>query len=101
MLITTLRSSSLTAENGSGDQLVTYRIDGIDKGTSRYVLFWEVVPVGAGDQDYNDLVVEAAFAGNGGPTAVPLPPAVFGGMALMGAMALKRYFGKRRAAQAV
>lgn len=97
---TSLRSSSLAAENSSGDQLVTYRIDGIDKGTSRYVLFWEDVPVGQGDQDYNDLVVEAAFAGNGGPTAVPLPPAVFGGAALMGAIALKKYLNKRRAAVA-
>ena len=37
---TNLRSSSLNTENAFGDQLVTYRIDGLEKGSSRYLLFW-------------------------------------------------------------
>ncbi|QOV87324.1 hypothetical protein [Humisphaera borealis] len=96
---TNLRSSSLTTENPFGDQLVTYQIDGLGKGPSRYLLFWEDAPIGNSDQDYNDLIVEASFAGNGGPTAVPLPPAVWGGLIVLGGMAGAMYHKKRKQLQ--
>lgn len=49
--------TSLAADNGGQDHLVTFFISG---GTSRgaYVLAWEDLPFCKADRDYNDLVVE-------------------------------------------
>jgi hypothetical protein len=83
---TQLRSSSLASENASGDQLVTYKINGLGDGKSHYMLFWEDTPVSRSDRDYNDLVVSATVDGRGGPIAVPLPPSAYlGGAMLVGA----------------
>src|SRR4051794_22596079 len=93
---THLRSSSLSSENTTGDQLITYKVNGLGDGKSHYLLFWEDVPVGSSDHDYNDLVVSAAFAGRGGPVAVPLPPAALTGAAVMAGMGLLMYCKRRR-----
>lgn len=93
---TSLRSSSLDTENPFGDQLITYRIDGLEGGRPKYLLFWEDAPIGNSDRDYNDLVVEASFAGNGGPTAVPLPPAALAGLTFMAGYAGIKYLKKRK-----
>lgn len=97
---TQLRSLSTAGENlfaGAGDQLVTYKIDGLGDGKSRYLLFWEDTPVAKGDRDYNDLVVEATFAGRGGPTAVPLPPAALVGLLGLGMAGAVAKWKKRKA----
>ncbi|MBU0638170.1 MAG: DUF4114 domain-containing protein [Planctomycetes bacterium] len=58
---------SQDALNHDGENhLVTYRIDGLNDGVSRWILFWEDLN-NLGDADYNDLVVEV--------TAVPEPGA--------------------------
>ena len=94
---TNLRSSSLASENATGDQLITYRIDGLGDCKSRYLLFWEDVPVSDSDRDYNDLVVAATFNGRGGPVAVPLPPAALAGGAVMAGAAMLMYWKRRQA----
>jgi hypothetical protein len=97
---TNLRTTSLASDNGSGDQLVTYKIDGVgNKGTSTYMLFWEDAPLAVSDRDYNDLVVKATFDGKGGPQAVPLPPAVAMGLLVMGGTVAVRKWKQRRRAR--
>jgi hypothetical protein len=47
------------AANSDGiDHMVTYRITGLDTDASVWLLFWEDLPSGRSDLDYNDLVVE-------------------------------------------
>lgn len=100
---TALRSSSMASDNGTGDQSITYKIDGVGtKGDSTYLMFWEDSPLSISDRDYNDLVVQAKFAGNGGPHAVPLPPAAAMGLLVMGgAVVVRKWKQRRRAAAAV
>lgn len=78
--------SSLAADNGGADQLITYQITGgKQNGLSTYLLFWEDVSDTTSDRDFNDLVVLIQSAGtNGGrPTGVPLPPAAWTGLATL------------------
>jgi hypothetical protein len=95
------RASSLAADNPAGDQLISYKIDGLGGKDNTYLMFWEDVPLANSDRDYNDLVVQAKFAGGGGPHAVPLPPAVAMGLLVMGGtVAARKWKQRRRAARA-
>ncbi|MEM6552801.1 MAG: hypothetical protein AAF750_11835 [Planctomycetota bacterium] len=80
--------SSLDADNGGLDKLVTYEITGLDTDAAVTMLFFEDILGTAADDDFQDLVVKV--------TARPIPnPAAFGaGLALLAALALRR----RRAA---
>jgi hypothetical protein len=73
--------SSLDSENTAGhDHLVTYRLAG-PAGEDRYVLFFEdASAVQDSDWDFNDMVVEITGAS---PHAIPLPPAVWSGLAVL------------------
>lgn len=93
---THLRSSSLASENGTGDQLITYRVNGLRDGKSTYMLFWEDTPVAQSDHDYNDLVVKAQFSGPGGPSAVPLPPAAYMGLMMLAMLGGTVYMKRRK-----
>lgn len=93
--------SSLSSDNlDLRDHLVTYRIDGLGTDDSVWALFWEDMNFGAtvgkyrSYADYNDFVLELRGAPDA--TAIPLPPAVVPGLAVLGVMAYRR----RRAAQA-
>jgi hypothetical protein len=96
---TNLRSASMS--NPGGDQLVTYRINGLgDKGNT-FLMFWEDTPANEGDADYNDLVVQAQFLGAGGPAAaVPLPPAALIGMVTLGGAGMYSAWKRRKASAA-
>jgi hypothetical protein len=98
---TTLRASSLATDNLTGDQLVTYKINGIGDGKSHYMLFWEDTPVGTSDRDYNDFVLKATVSGGGGPVAVPLPPSAYVGGATLIGVSLLSFWKRRRAAEAL
>ncbi|TVQ30633.1 MAG: DUF4114 domain-containing protein [Phycisphaeraceae bacterium] len=78
--------SSRADENPSGaDHMVTYRIEGLENGLlATWLLFWEDLPLGVSDRDFNDLVVEIGV--------IPLPSAA--GLAGLGLIALG--FGRRR-----
>lgn len=98
---TGLRSLSSAGDNTTGDQLITYKVNGINDGKSHYLLFWEDTPTGKSDHDYNDLVVAATVSGRGGPVAVPLPPAVYGGGAVMLGVGMLTLWKRRKMAAAV
>ncbi|HEX8915489.1 MAG TPA: hypothetical protein VF796_24260 [Humisphaera sp.] len=84
--------------SAADDQMVTYKINGAGGKGNTFLLFWEDTPLATSDKDYNDLVVQAKFAGAGGPAAVPLPPAVaVGGLTLLGAAGFSAW--KRRKAR--
>ena len=59
--------------------MVSYRLTG-PSGLTKYVLFFEDLGTGANsDWDYNDLVVEITAR----PSMIPLPPAVWSGLAML------------------
>jgi hypothetical protein len=67
---------------GSADHLVTYKLTGHGGPETRWVQFWEDLPQGSSDWDYNDFVVEIS--------AVPEPgTAVLVGLGLI-AIGLQR-----------
>lgn len=76
--------SSLDADNGGLDKLVTYEIGGLDTDGAVTLLFFEDILGTAADDDFQDLVVKV--------TARPIPtPAAFGaGVVLLGALTLRR-----------
>ncbi len=87
--------SSLGPDNKDGaDHLVTYLLSGDSIKTPTVVMFWEDLAIGAkrADFDYNDLVVQASV----NPAVIPLPAAVYPGIALLlglgGFKALRRRF---------
>jgi hypothetical protein len=62
------------------DQMISYRVTG-PNGLDRYVLFFEDASAAQNsDWDFNDLVVEIDGAS---PHAVPLPAAVWSGLAML------------------
>lgn len=75
--------TSMAADNrGAVDQMVSYRLDGLPGAGTTYLLGFEDLGPGANsDWDYNDLVVEVT-TGNA-VVAVPLPPAVWSGLAML------------------
>lgn len=74
--------TSSDADNFLGaDQMVSYHLTG-PHGMNKYVLFFE--DVGANldsDWDFNDMVIE--ISAQSGAHAVPLPPAVWSGLAVL------------------
>lgn len=74
--------TSSDADNFFGaDQMVSYHVTG-PNGLSKYVLFFE--DVGAhldSDWDFNDMVIEVTSLS--APSAIPLPPAVWSGLAVL------------------
>ncbi|MEM6393974.1 MAG: hypothetical protein AAF797_14485 [Planctomycetota bacterium] len=76
--------SSLEADNGGLDKLVTYEITGLDTDDTVTMLFFEDILGTSADDDFQDLVVKV--------TARPIPnPAAFGaGVVLLGALVLRR-----------
>jgi hypothetical protein len=104
--------SSLAGSNRDGaDHLVTYQVDGATPdGTNTYLLCWEDKLGRRSDRDFNDMVVEvrtaskvsedaAAAAAISEPLLIPLPPALWSGLAGLagvGALgAVKRVRGGR------
>ena len=76
--------SSLQSDNTSGnDQMVTWLITG-GPSAGNYVVAWELIDIGVGDDDYQDLVVEISLA-----APVPVPGAVLLGILGLGAAGLK------------
>jgi hypothetical protein len=98
---TGLRSLSSAGDNATGDQLITYKVNGLGDGKSHYLLFWEDTASARSDHDYNDLVVAATVNGKGGPVAVPLPPAAVAGGALMAGAGLLTMWKRRKMVAAV
>ena len=78
--------SSLQSDNtGNNDQMVTWLITGgIGNTAGNYVVAWELIDIGVGDDDYQDLVVEISLA-----APVPVPGAVLLGILGLGAAGLK------------
>lgn len=76
--------TSLAADNrGAVDQMVSYRLDGLDGiGTTYLLCFEDLGPGTNSDWDYNDLVVEVT-TGNPAVVGVPLPPAVWSGLTVL------------------
>jgi hypothetical protein len=72
--------TSSDADNIVGhDQMVTYHLTG--NGLNRYLLFFEdASAMQSSDWDFNDLVVEIDGAS---PHAIPLPPAIWSGLAML------------------
>jgi hypothetical protein len=84
-LFTSLASDNLDTNSIARDQLVTYRINGLNTSEAVYLLCWEdrIYGKGSADYDYNDSVIELRA------TLVPAPgaAAVFG---LAGLLARRR-----------
>ena len=93
-----MRWSSDPADNGGGDQLITFKLvpAGVQTvaavaDTHLYVQFWEDLDVTKrfSDRDYNDMVLELAVQH---PVAIPLPAAaLIGGATLLGLAAARRW----------
>lgn len=64
------------------DHMVTYRIDGLDRGGSTWLLFWEdragFLGLGS-DRDFNDLVVEVRTA----PEPASIAMMILGGLIML------------------
>lgn len=88
-LFTSRASDNIDGNGAARDQLVTYKINGLETGESVYLLCWEdrITGFGSADYDYNDSVVELRAS------AVPTPGAA-GLLGLAGAIGLRR---RRRA----
>lgn len=74
--------TSLAADNRGGvDQMVSYRLDGLDGASTTYLLGFEDLGPGTNsDWDYNDLVVEVTI---GHPAVAPLPPAAWSALTVL------------------
>lgn len=90
------RHSSITANNADGrDHMITYEVLGLSGKDKVWVMMWEdlnlspLLTKGRTSADYNDLIVEMRA------TAVPLPAAVWAGLAVVGgATVLRKRFRK-------
>ena len=85
---------SRAPNNPAGDHLVTYRIDGLDNGAeTTWLLFWEDLPLVGADRDFQDLVVEVRAS------VIPLPAAVWSGVATLMGTGAMGYIRRRRRGQ--
>jgi hypothetical protein len=75
-------SSNMASNSNSEDHMITYLIDGLDDGCTTWLLFWEDLPLGSSDRDYNDLVIEVKA--RVAPPGVPVPGALLLGSFGMG-----------------
>jgi hypothetical protein len=93
--VSAIYTSNPTDNPKQADAAITYRIEGVGNDLARYALFWENLnadePAGKHTvNDYNDLVVELRET-SGVASAIPLPRAVWGGIAvLLGVLFLNR-----------
>jgi hypothetical protein len=77
------------------DHLVSYEVTGLTQSGQTWLLFWEDLTLTAGlskersTADFNDLVVEVR-SGDSGPVAVPLPPALIPGLAMLAGLGAAR-----------
>lgn len=73
--------TSLDIDNfGAMDQMVSYCLTG-PNGLRKYLLFFEDAGIADNsDYDFNDMVIEITA---NAPTAVPLPPAIWSGLAVL------------------
>jgi hypothetical protein len=87
------------------DHLISYEISGLDTTQNTWLLFWEDLTLTAGlskersTADFNDLVVEVRSGEINGPVAVPLPPALIPGLAMLAGLGgLKKRLARRTVA---
>ncbi|MEM1212736.1 MAG: hypothetical protein AAGI68_10615 [Planctomycetota bacterium] len=81
--------SSLDADNGGLDKLVTYEITGLDTDADVTLLFFEDLLGTVKDDDFQDLVVKVT-ARPGTPRPIPNPAALGAGLVMLGALMLRR-----------
>jgi hypothetical protein len=97
--------NKVRASGDAEDAMITYRLDGVEPGKDVHLHFWEDKRASArSDMDFNDLVIRsigeeaaaepvaasdvAVGAGNAQAAAVPLPAAVWPGLAGLAGVAL-------------